>query len=43
MGLMWYNKDENNKYVGFSDGVYDSSYDEFEYLEKAQVSSRLIA
>jgi hypothetical protein len=22
IGLVWYNKDENNKYVGFSDGIY---------------------
>jgi hypothetical protein len=43
LGLVWYNKDENNKYVGFSDGLYDLNYDEIEYLEKRAVDGRLLA
>lgn len=40
--ITWYNKDENNKYIGFSDGRpiinnndidIDNAYSEFEYLE----------
>jgi hypothetical protein len=34
---LWYNKDSNNKYIGFSDGLYDPLYDELDYLEKAYV------
>jgi hypothetical protein len=26
--LLWFNKTENNEYVGFSDGLYDLIYDE---------------
>jgi hypothetical protein len=32
IGLVWYNKDENNQYLGFSDGIYDTLYDEMDYL-----------
>lgn len=28
IGLVWYNKDEDNRYVGFSDGVYGSVINE---------------
>lgn len=43
IGLLWYNKDENNTYIGFSDGIYDSGYDEITYLEISEVDSRLVA
>ncbi len=42
MGLLWINKDENNQYVGFSDGIYDPIYDELEYLEKTRLDNRLL-
>lgn len=42
MGLVWYNKDEVNRYVGFSDGVYSQSYDELNYLEKVHQDTRLL-
>ena len=29
----WYNKSEANEFIGFSDGVVDSSYDEDKYLK----------
>ena len=41
--MLWYNKTENNEYVGFSDGLYDLEYDEIEYLKKSNQDSRLIA
>ena len=37
----WYNKDQNNKYLGFSDGVYDAKYDERKYLEEKAKDLRL--
>lgn len=40
-GLIWYNKNENNGYVGYSDGVYDPDYDEIQYLQFAHTDSRL--
>lgn len=43
MGLLWLNKDDNNQYVGFSDGVYDYAYDELDYIEKSKTENRLIA
>lgn len=43
IGLIWYNKDEDNTYVGFSDGLYDPNYDEITYLEESEVDSRLTA
>ena len=42
MGLLWVNKDENNQYVGFSDGIYSPQYDELSYLEKSKLDNRLI-
>lgn len=30
--LTWYNKNENNQYLGFSDSRIDKNYDEIEYL-----------
>jgi hypothetical protein len=41
--LLWYNKSEDNKYIGFSDGAYDAGYDEDEYLAAAAVNTRLLA
>lgn len=43
MGLIWYNKDEDNTYIGFSDGIYDPTYDEIDYLDKSKVDSRLMS
>ena len=43
IGLLWYNKDEDNTYIGFSDGIYDPTYDEIHYLEESEVDSRLVA
>ena len=42
LGLVWYNKDELDGYVGFSDGIYDSDYDEIAYLKENYASARLI-
>ena len=41
--LLWHNKDENGKYIGFSDGYFDKNYDEIEYLELTAADTRLIA
>ena len=41
--VLWYNKTENNEYIGFSDGLYDPDYDEIEYLKKSSFNSRLMA
>jgi hypothetical protein len=30
---IWYNED-NNKYIGFSNGIYDLNYDEIEYKQE---------
>ena len=39
LGLVWYNKNENNSFIGFSDGIYDAEYDEKAYLDsKATVA-----
>lgn len=43
IGLLWYNKDEDNTYIGFSDGIYDPGYDEITYLEISEFDSRLVA
>lgn len=43
MGLIWYNKDEDNTYIGFSDGIYDPTYDEIDYLDESKVDSRLMS
>jgi hypothetical protein len=39
---VWYNKDELDGYVGFSDGIYDPNYDEIAYLKENYASARLI-
>lgn len=41
--ILWYNKDEDGKYLGYSDGIYDENYNEKEYLEKTKAENRLIA
>jgi hypothetical protein len=43
MSLLWYNSDEDNRFIGFSDGVYDADYDELEYLRVSKANTRLIA
>lgn len=51
--LLWYNKTENNEYIGFSDGKVDppsyselgktyDHYDEIAYLEEIRENNRLI-
>ena len=41
--MLWYNKDDNGKYLGFSDGIYDKEYDEIEYLGLSERDSRLLS
>ena len=41
LGLLWYNKNDLNEYLGFSDGLYDPDYDEIEYLDLAKEDTRL--
>ena len=41
--LIWYNKDSDHRYVGFSDGVVDASYDEMDYDKDMSNHNRLIA
>lgn len=43
LGLLWYNKNDNNKFLGFSDGIYDEAYDEKEYLKKVADDARIKA
>lgn len=43
IGLAWYNKNEFNKYLGFSDGIYDPNYDEKTYLTEAAINNRMVA
>ena len=43
LGLLWYNKNDLNEYLGFSDGIYDPNYDEITYLSEANQDARLIA
>lgn len=42
-GLLWFNKDDNGKYLGFSDGIYDPEYDEIKYINESAADSRLLA
>ena len=42
LGLLWLNKDENNQYIGFSDGIYDPSYDEISYIKQSKLDNRLL-
>jgi hypothetical protein len=41
LGLVWYNKDELDGYVGFSDGIVDPDYDEIQYLKASYADTRL--
>lgn len=43
ISIVWYNKDENNKYIGFSDGIVDDKYDEKEYSKKLSNHERIAA
>jgi hypothetical protein len=43
LGLLWYNKDENGKYIGFSDGIADEDYDEIKYIKESSADARLLA
>lgn len=43
MELLWFNKTENNEYIGFSDGLFDLNYDEIEYLKLSNKDTRLMA
>ena len=43
LNLLWYNKNENNQYLGFSDGVYSPGYDEIKYLDDSWEDSRRVA
>ena len=43
LGLLWYNKNDLNEYIGFSDGIYDPNYDEIEYLDLTREDTRLTA
>lgn len=38
---LWYNKDSNNKYIGFSDGIYDAEYDELTYRKQMAEEQKL--
>ena len=40
ISLLWYNKSQDNKYLGYSDGICDPTYDEIEYLEKSKNYNR---
>ena len=52
IGLIWYNKTEDNQYIGFSDGVYDIQkdpetgkiigYDENTYIQASAQDTRLL-
>ena len=41
--LLWYNKTDENKYIGFSDGLFDLNYDEIQYLKASNQDARLCA
>lgn len=43
IGLLWYNKNEDGQYLGFSDGIVDRDYDEIAYLQLSEKDSRLLA
>lgn len=43
IALLWYNKTEDNKYIGFGDGLYDPDYSEQEYLDLVTYNQRLLA
>ena len=41
--MLWFNKTENNEYLGFRDGLYDLDYDEIQYLKAANLDARLMS
>ena len=43
MELLWYNKTDENQYIGFNDGKFDLDYDEIEYLKLSNRDARLCA
>lgn len=43
IGLLWYNKNEYDKYLGFTDGYYDPTYDEVDYIKLSSTNTRLMA
>ena len=43
MELLWYNKTDENQYIGFNDGKFDLNYDEIEYLKLSNRDARLCA
>lgn len=43
LSFVWYNKDDNDEYVGYSDGICDPDYDEIDYLKTKTLDSRLVA
>ena len=43
ISLLWYNKNEHDQYVGFSDGIVDKDYDELQYLAESAQHNRLIS
>lgn len=50
LGFLWYNKSDDQKYLGFSDGIVDIDengniipYDELEYLNETKSESSLLA
>lgn len=50
LSLLWYNKNDLNQYLGFSDGIADVDntqtvvpYDEIEYLKESKRSTRLVS
>lgn len=40
---LWYNKNSDNEYIGFSDGVFDEDYDEEEYIKEYAEQSKALA
>jgi hypothetical protein len=42
LSFIWYNKDSDNKYIGFSDGIYDENYKEIDYRKKVENNNELI-
>lgn len=43
INLLWYNKNKDNQYLGFFDGIIDSTYDEIDYLNQVETDKKLLA
>jgi hypothetical protein len=49
IGFVWYNKNDDNQYIGFSDGIVNIDkttgqiidYDELDYIKRSTANSRL--